>query len=148
MDNERLHVERLTKFGKLTWMPFEAVIGLLMILTGFVRIATPHVRWIPDAPIVISYLVGAIFGVGGLLILYGLWRSKLKAEALGLIASIIGVIITTVASFLFHDVSALTNVASFFIVNFGVATRLRMIFTGRRMIMVKPDEGADQWAGR
>ncbi len=149
--DEVLGIARLRKpgrLGKIAWLPGEAFIGYLMIVSGLGRLFGTELLS-PASPLALARLVGGFYLLGGLLTLLGLVVKKTRqVEMGGLVCLVAGIVVTTTTGLTYHvGVELFKDIAIFGGVAAFVFTRMRTILRNRYVIMVEPLKVGDDQSG-
>ncbi len=132
----RIH---LSRFGKLPWFPFEVLIALLMVLSGVRNLIEPEAV-LPAAPAVAAYVSPAIYVLGGLAMLAGMWRLWLRLEMAGLVFLVLGVSNTLALSLIYGGPEVLVEFLVFLPVAWSAGTRLYQLLRGRELVQLIPEQ--------
>lgn len=123
------------RLGKLAWAPFEALIGMLMVRSGASRLLGEPLA--PLAPEWLSILGGAIYLIGGLCLLVGMWRMALQVEIAGHVALILGTTVVTSVGFIYEGSDIFADFVVFIAISWAAGTHLYQLARGRIIVQLE-----------
>lgn len=138
MGEQYAHVH-LSRWGELSWLPYQALIGMLMIISGLSKILPSGEPIMPLSPYWLSAIAGVIYLFGGSCILVGMWRSNIPIEVVGHVLLVMGVLVVTSVGFLYEGPDIFSDFLIFISVAFAAGTRLYQLARGRTVIQVEVD---------
>lgn len=124
------------KAGKLTWLPYEVVIALLVTMAGIFRFFDPIVSE-SVKPLWLTTAISILYISSGLMMLFGLWKMNLRAELAGSLLLVNAVLTGTLAAYIFGEERLLQSNVSFLIVLLGVTIRVYQVLKNRRIIQIE-----------
>ena len=130
---KRIH---LGPFGKIPWLPFEALIGFLMILAGVGDLIAPEaillerLSWI-------ATVVDAAYALGGVAIVVGLWKLWVKVEMIGLLCLIWATLLTVVTDLIMDAPDLFKDTLVFVMVSWAAGVRIFELLKGRVLVQLE-----------
>lgn len=130
---------RVGPWGKLPWFPFEALISVLLILSGISDLFFPNEPVVsPVEPTWFVTTVGILYLLSGISMFFGLWRMQLRLEMFGLMTLIMVIGVTTIGTLAFNGPDWGIQSIIFLTVIWASATRLYELLKGRRTVQIEP----------
>lgn len=126
-------------WGSLSWHPFEAFVGVLLVVAGTGSLLAPS-PVVPESPLVLSVGIGVAYAVGGAAIVLGLWRMWPSVEGFGLLlfAGGVGTALLTLAAYMGAGMPIGRSI-TFLAAATASVIRLHQILRGRQLLQVEPD---------
>lgn len=124
------------RLGRLTWLPFEALVAVMMVITGWRTIRDPA-PLLPDGPLYLAVMIAWFYLVGGGAILLGLLRSWRRVEMVGLLALTLSVLVATTVAVIGYGPDVIYNLIVYVGAGFASTRRLYDLATGRALVVVE-----------
>lgn len=128
---------KVGRWGKITWFPFEALIGFVLLILGVENVIFPENTEILRASPHIIVGTGVIYLISGTSILIGLWRSAIRVELLGLLFLSLGFLTWVLSGIFYQSEGSLQQALILIPILWAAATRAHELLKGRVTIQVE-----------